>query len=266
MRYASAGAFRTALEQRLLSLAEQIGAPLVRLRKLVVFDRLLARLMAVAPHRRILKGAVALHFRVGPQFRTTRDLDLGRHDDEEAATADFRLAQSVDLGDFFTFAIERTGKLDALLEGAAVRYYATAEVDGRPFEHVTVDVAFGDPPALEPDVLRGPDLLSFADVPPAEVPTLSVEQHVAEKVHAYTRAYAGGRASTRVKDLVDMAAMALLFSFAAGRFRSALHATFGARNSHPPPAGTASPAHPVERRVRQDGCGARPRPGAVRRL
>lgn len=51
MRYASAGAFRAALERWLHTLAEQTDVPLVRLRKLVVFDRLLARLMAVAPDR-----------------------------------------------------------------------------------------------------------------------------------------------------------------------------------------------------------------------
>ena len=161
MRYASAGAFRTALERRLLTLAEQTGVPLVRLRKLVVFDRLLARLTVVAPDRWVLKGAVALHFRVGPQFRTTKDLDLGRNDDEQAATADFGLAQSAELGDYFTFAIHRTGKLDALLEGAAVRYHVTAEVDGRPFEHSTVDVGFDSPPALDLEVLRGPHLLTL---------------------------------------------------------------------------------------------------------
>ncbi len=248
MRYASAGAFRTALERRLLTQAEQTRVPLLRLRKLVAFDRLIARLMAVAPDRWMLKGAVALHFRVGPHFRSTMDLDLGRHDDEEAATADFRLAQTIDLGDYFRFAIQRTSKLDALVEGAAVRYHVTAEVDGRPFEHVTVDVGFGVPPPLDPDVLRGPDLLGFADLPPAEVPTLPLEQHVAEKVHAYTRAYAGGRASTRVKDLVDLAAMPSLFPFEAGRLRRALQHTFGTRTTHalphtlpPPPSQWSTP-------------------------
>lgn len=248
MRYASPGAFRVALERRLLTQAEQTGVPLVRLRKLAAFDRLIARLVAVAPDRWILKGAVALHFRVGPQFRSTMDLDLGRHDDEQAATADLLMAQSVDLGDYFRFAIQRTSKLDALLEGAAVRYHITAEVDGRPFEQVTVDVGFDNPPPLEPDVLRGPDLLSFADIPPAEVPALPLEQHVAEKVHAYTRAYAGGRASTRVKDLVDLAAIPSLFPFEAARLRRALQHTFGTRTTHalphalpPPPSQWSTP-------------------------
>lgn len=201
MRYVSAGAFRTALERRLLTQAQQTGVPLMRLRKLVAFDRLIARLVTATPDRWILKGAVALHFRAGPRFRGTMDLDLGRHDDEQAATADLLLAQTVDLGDYFRFAIQRTSRLDALLEGAAVRYRVTAEVDGRPFEFATVDVGFGNPPPFEPDVLRGPDLLSFADIPPAQVPTLALEPHVAEKIHAYTRGYVGGRASTRVKVL-----------------------------------------------------------------
>jgi len=65
VKYATAGAFRTALEQRLITLANQTGVPLVRLRKLVVFDRLMARLSAVASSGWVLKGAVALN----PKFR-----------------------------------------------------------------------------------------------------------------------------------------------------------------------------------------------------
>ena len=232
MRYRSAGAFRTALERRLQTLAEQGEIPLLRLRKLVVFDRLMARLLVVASDRWVLKGAVALHFRVGPHFRTTKDLDIGRHDDEQASTADFRLAQSVDLGDYFTFAVQRTGKLDELLDGVAVRYHITAEVDGRRFEDVTVDVGFTDPLTVVPEILRGPDLLSFADIPPVAVPTLPLDQHVAEKVHAYTRAYASHQPSTRVKDLIDLALISSLFPFQAGRLRRSLRSTFEKRGTH----------------------------------
>jgi len=93
MRYTTAAAFRTALEQRLLSAARQGGVPLVRLRKLVGFERLLARLVAVAPDRWVLKGAVALHLRLASRFRTTKDLDLGRWDSERAASDDLVAAQ-----------------------------------------------------------------------------------------------------------------------------------------------------------------------------
>ena len=241
MRYVTASAFRAALEQRLLTMAEQSGTPLVRLRKLVVFDRLMARLMVAAPNRWVVKGAAALLLRVGSRFRTTKDIDLGRQDNEDAATADFLVAQSLDLADYFTFVIQRTGKLDAALEGAAVRYHATAGLAGRPFEDVTVDVGFGDPLITHPELVRGPDLLSFAGIPPAEVPALPLEQHVAEKVHAYTRSYAGGRPSTRVKDLIDLVLMPSLFGFKAGRVRQVLQITFAARSTHTLPAALPPP-------------------------
>ena len=48
MRYASAGAFRAALEARLND-EQSEGVGISRLRKRVVFERLLARLQAVAP-------------------------------------------------------------------------------------------------------------------------------------------------------------------------------------------------------------------------
>jgi hypothetical protein len=244
MRYATAAAFRTALEQRLLVATRQQHVPLVRLRKLVAFERLLARLMVVAPDRWILKGAVALHFRLGARFRTTKDRDLGRWDDERAATADLVAAEQVDLGDHFRFAVERTAKLDQLLEGAAVRYRVSSYLAGRRFEELTLDVGFGDPPTGAPDRLRGLALLAFAEIESTEVPALPLGPHVAEKVHAYTRSYAGGRPSTRVKDLIDLVLIPSLFPFEAGRLRRALDATFGARGTHPVPA--ALPPPPVE--------------------
>ena len=167
-------------------------------------------------------------------------MDLGRQDSEEEATADFVAAQSIELGDYFTFVVERTKKLD-VTEGAAVRYHVTAELAGRPFEDVTVDVSFGEALIADPELVRGPELLSFAGVPPAEVPVLPLEQHVAEKVHAYTRSYAGGRVSTRVKDLIDLVIISSLFGFQAGRLRRALEATFDARSTHPLPPSLSPP-------------------------
>jgi hypothetical protein len=168
VRCATAAAFRTALEQRLLTTARGAGILVVRLRKLVVFDRLLARL-------------------------------------------------------------------------PAVRYHVAAELAGRPFEEVTVDVGFSDPPVAQPERLRGPHLLSFAAIAPVEVPALPLEQHVAEKVHAYTRSYTGGHASTRAKDLVDLTLVSSLFRFQAGPLRSALRATFDGRGTHPLPVALPVP-------------------------
>ncbi len=78
MRYASAGAFRRALETRLAAQARETGRSLVRLRKEVAFDRFLARMFAVAPDGWVLKGALALDYRFGDRARTTKDIDLAK--------------------------------------------------------------------------------------------------------------------------------------------------------------------------------------------
>lgn len=68
MRYGTAGAFRQALEQRLLDRSRTRDVSLIRLRKTVAFDRLLARLVQAAPGRWVLKGALALDFRLGERM------------------------------------------------------------------------------------------------------------------------------------------------------------------------------------------------------
>ncbi|MGI8610393.1 MAG: nucleotidyl transferase AbiEii/AbiGii toxin family protein [Candidatus Dormibacteria bacterium] len=237
MKYATAAAFRAALERRLQNRSKQTGMSLVRLRKAVVFDRLLARLVAVAPGRWVLKGALALDYRLGMRTRTTKDVDVGRSDDEEAATADLLSAQAADLGDFFVFVVQRTDRLNQLREGAAVRYHVDCQLAGRLFDAIIVDVAFGDPIVDAPDMLRGPDLLVFAGMEPVEVPAIRLSQHIAEKVHAYARAYgAGGVQSTRVKDLVDLVLIAEAAELDAGELRAALGRAFGGRGAQPLPA------------------------------
>jgi predicted nucleotidyltransferase component of viral defense system len=234
MKYETANAFRTALESRLLARATSDNIPLIRLRKLVVFDRLIARLMIVAPDRWVLKGAVALQFRAGPGYRTTKDIDFGELWDEEAATSDLLAVQSVDLGDYFSFTIERQGPMDlGDAGGSAVRYHARAELAGRMFETFVLDVAFGERGELV-DVLHGPDLLGFADISPARLPVVSLERHIAEKVHAYVSLYRGGRHSSRVKDLVDLAMIESAFEVKADRLEDAIAETFSDRDGEPP--------------------------------
>jgi hypothetical protein len=209
----------------------------------VVFDRLLARIAVAAPRRCVLKGALALDFRLHDRGRTTKDIDFVHQKDEEAATEDLLKAQETDMRDFFNFAIERLTEPTGEVEGSAVRYRARAEVGGRLFEEVLIDIGFSDPLAWNPEVLRGPPLLAFAGIEPAEVAAQPLEQQVAEKVHAYTRTYGTGRTSSRVKDLVDIVLVKQSLRLQASRLREALETTFHARRQQglpdrlPPPPG-----------------------------
>jgi len=200
VRYATAEAFRTALEQRLKNEAEASGVALIRLRKRVAFERFLARLAASESSGWVLKRAFALEFRLGLRTRTTKDIDLGRADDEEAATEHLEAATHIDLGDFFEFEARRTPALDAATGFHAVRYTVRADLAARRFEQFPVDVAFSESSPIQAEPLFGASSLEFANVAALQLPVISLEQHVAEKLHAYTGTFGQGeRESTRVK-------------------------------------------------------------------
>jgi hypothetical protein len=89
------------LEDRLQALSVQSHTPVFRLRKLVAFDRLFARLLADAPGSWLLKGGLALQLRLAERARTTQDIDLllvGRISNLHTALAH---AAGIELGDWF---------------------------------------------------------------------------------------------------------------------------------------------------------------------
>jgi hypothetical protein len=242
MRYSSAVAFRTALEARLLEQSRTTGLSLARLRKSVVFARFLARLLHVAPDAWVLKGGLALDYRLGSKVRTTRDMDLAQVGSADAATEQLIEAQQVDLGDFLTFEVERTADLDEMDDGSAVRYHLKCSLAGRIFEECVIDVGFDIPAGWDPDVTQSPDLLDFAGIEPVDAPTLAVELHVAEKVHAYTRTYGEMHSpSSRVKDLIDIALIATHMTLNAATLLRALRDTFAHRRSHELPSRLPEP-------------------------
>lgn len=242
MRYETATAFRMALEQRMKTEAERTGFNLARLRKRVAFELFLRRLAQVAPDRWVLKGALALDFRLGGASRSTKDIDLGRDDDEEAAIEDLAAAQQLRLDDFFTFAVTRTDAFDEVDEFQAIRFHVRAELAERVFEQFIVDIGFAKSATQEPDIVRTSDFLSFAGIEPLELPAIPLAQHLAEKVHAYTRSYGTtGRPSTRPKDLIDILLIADSQSLEAAAVRDALKHAFEARARQALPRGLPAP-------------------------
>ena len=242
MKYETAEAFRTALEQRLKNEAEASGTALVRLRKRVAFERFLARLAASESGGWVLKGAFALELRLGLRTRMTKDIDLGRADDEEAATKHLNAATGVDLGDFFSFEARRTPALDAATGFRAVRYTVRADLDGRRFEQFPTDVAFSESSPMQAEPFLTANALEFADVATPQLPVVPLEQHVAEKLHAYTRSYGqDARESTRVKDLIDLVLIGELTDLDAKRLGRALATIFDERARQPLPAAVPPP-------------------------
>jgi predicted nucleotidyltransferase component of viral defense system len=230
MRYGSAAAFGAALDQRLKTQSERTGVALGRLRKRVAFELFLRRLIAVAPGRWVLKGAFALDLRLSVATRPTKDIDLGRDDSPDTAIEDIVAAQQLDLGDYFSFAATRTDAFADTDEFAAIRFNVRAELAGRTFDQFIVDIGFSDPITWTPDMITTSDLLAFAEIKPIDIPAVPIAQHLAEKVHAYTRRYGETqRASTRPKDLIDILLIASAETIKATALRDALQRTFQAR-------------------------------------
>lgn len=240
MRYRDATAFRQALEQRLRDRAGGDGARLVRDRKRVAFDRLLARLLIVAGRRWLLKGGFALDLRLTARARSTKDIDIEWLASEEELLDALLDAASHDVGDFFAFGIERAGVPEDLL-GGSQRFRVSASLAGRPFESFLLDVGFRADDALIAETLGTGDLLGFAGIDPVEVDAVPLELQVAEKLHAYSRTYEGARTSTRPKDLVDLALISELSRLEAAALRREIDTIFTLRDTHAAPGVLPSP-------------------------
>jgi hypothetical protein len=101
--YASPESFKQALEQRLRTIT-MTGANLARTRQLLVFDRFLARIIAVLGEAVMLKGGLVVELRI-ERARTTRDIDLRLIGSADTILARLQEAGRLDLGDFMTFEI-----------------------------------------------------------------------------------------------------------------------------------------------------------------
>ena len=208
MRYATANAFREAIEARLLRDSRENNKDLARLRRLVTFERFLVRLALTEPSPWILKGGVALEFRVPDRARATRDIDLAlRAQLDDKATLREELIEAVvhdPQGDLFEFRLESLRLLSIVdVRGGVWRARFDARLDGRTFEHVIVDIVGNETTLIRTEPVRLPGMLAFADLAPVTIETVDREQHFAEKLHAFTQTY-GDRPNSRVKDLADI--------------------------------------------------------------
>ena len=240
-KYASPEAFRQAVEQRIRSSATS-GMDFARQRQLLVFDRFLARVVAVLDNAVTLKGGLVLELRI-TRARATNDVDLCVSGNPTELLERLSEAARFGLDDYMTFEVA-TDRLHPTIQNDGMLYDGmrfraeckiAGKVYGRPFG---VDVAFGDPLLGDPETVTAEDRLAFAGIAPPTLRIYPIETHIAEKLHAYTMPRV--RPNTRVKDLPDIALLATAKPVASHRLRAALEQTFTHRNTHPLP--TALPA------------------------
>ena len=243
-RYATAKAFRRALENRLQDIAGKESVDLQRLRRQVAFDRLLARLFQGGQPRAlpwVLKGGYAMELRI-KAARTTKDIDLTmrsifssdeKKDDKKnlAVLEKLQEAAAFSSEDFFVYTIgEPTSDLGAAPYGGA-RFPVEARLDGRVFVGFHLDVGIGDA-VMEPlEVIEGRDWLGFAGIASPSLYMIPCEQQFAEKLHAYTLPRQGAL-NSRVRDLVDMVLLIQSGMLLHNKVTEAIRVTFECRKTH----------------------------------
>ncbi|HKR48967.1 MAG TPA: nucleotidyl transferase AbiEii/AbiGii toxin family protein [Pseudonocardiaceae bacterium] len=208
MTYQSAPALRTALERRLLARSAETGASLDRLRRRVMFERIIARIQAAEPGQWVLKGGMALEVRLRDEARLTKDVDLGVRDGVNSAPdLHERLIDilAVDLDhDYFIFTVSPPERLRDDSGGVPTwRARVSAQLADKPFGRIQLDVSPRTHELHATDRLAIPSSLAFAGIPTVEVEAVDINRHAAEKFHGMLRDF-GERENSRVRDLVDL--------------------------------------------------------------
>jgi hypothetical protein len=247
--YATAGAFRVALEERLRRRSQTDRIDINRLRRQVSFDRLLARLFRGDSVPWALKGGYALELRF-KTARSTVDIDLTLQrvvtaaiegvDVNQAVREMLQSAVGYPLGDWFEYTIGSAMMDITAAPYGGARYPVEVHMDGRIFARFHLDVGIGDALMQPLETVVTNDWLAFAGIERPRVLLISREQQFAEKIHAYT--LPRNTPNSRVKDLVDLALLIGGGELDRQRILDALHLTFDRRGTHTLPTALDAPS------------------------
>ena len=136
--------------------------------------------------------------------------------------------------DYFEFEVRLKTRITGEQPSNAASFHISARLDARRFEDINVDMEIGETIAFETEVLKGQEFLTFAGLESDDISIISLEQHLAEKIHAYARHFSDDRENTRVKDLVDIVLISGLSQIAGSSLINAIAATFRNRSETPP--------------------------------
>lgn len=253
-KYKDGTTFRNALLEKLKNWVDN-PSQIQHKQRQIAFERFLCRLFHDAAPAWVLKGGHALELRM-QNSRATKDLDLAVRDNkifEASNTEDQNIAilellqekASIDLDDYFTFnVLPPTLDLDAPPYGGG-RFPVESQLGGKRFIRFHVDIAVGDV-WIEPheDIEVGQELQSMG-IKTQKIPIISIEQHFAEKIHAYTVPRESGY-NSRVKDLVDMILL-IDEGIDSDELKISVEKTFTKRKTHEVPTKLSPPPTEWER-------------------
>lgn len=240
MSYSTPQALRTALEARIRNESTASGISADRLRRRVIFQRIVTRLQRAEPGLWVLKGGMAMEVRLRDAARLTKDLDLGLRE-TAVDPADLRdrlieaLARDHD-DDGFRFAIGMPASMtDDNRDQLTWRVAIAVDLAGRRFGAIKLDVS---PRAHEldaTDTVPLPNALDFAGFATVEIEIVDVHRHAAEKFHGMLKDF-GERENSRVRDLADLMLMLEAGLLSPTRLAAVVTDVWAERDTGEPPA------------------------------
>jgi len=211
--YETAASFRTALKDRFGAIAKGDDRYTVaELQRQFAYDRALARLFtAVDADRWVLKGAGALLARL-ERARHSKDIDLYYAEESAAsqeAVSALWDALSRDIGDHFQFDVVKIVSLQEEAKGS--RVHVQARLGPKSYAGFHIDVVVGTAMSGEPDAVAPLTPLQIVGLVRPPYRAFPLADHVADKFCAIITSHYGVaavNASSRIKDLVDIALIA----------------------------------------------------------
>ncbi len=240
MSYGTPQALRAALEARIRNESAATGVSPDRLRRRVVFQRILTRLQRAEPGCWVLKGGMAMEVRLQDAARLTKGLDLGlRESDIDAAELRDRVIEALtrdDDGDGFRFAVGLPSRMTEDGGGHLTwRVAVDVELAGRQFGSIKLDVSPRSHELDATDTVTLPNALDFAGFATVEIEIVDIHRHAAEKLHGMLKDF-GERENSRVRDLADLMLMLNARLLSAAQLADVVNDVWAERDATAPPA------------------------------
>lgn len=168
------------------------------------FHRLLCRVFTGDDNRFVLKGGQGVLART-LDARVTRDIDLVAQEESlEEAIADLVQTASIDLDDFVSFVFDCAEQIKAEDEyRCGTKVCFTPFMGTKKLQPISIDLVVDEVRGLEPEILAPVDRLDIEGLPVCDYRVCRVESALADKLLAMIELH-DGRASSRIKDIVDI--------------------------------------------------------------
>lgn len=198
--------------------------------------RLLCRVFANENRSFVLKGGHAMLART-VDARATRDVDLlSKKSSLDAAVEELTRLASTDLGDFITFELSNATPIkaeDEYRSGLSVRFRCL--VGAKPIQDVSVDLVVDEVALDSIDIVTPVDRLEVRGIEVCDYAVYPIECALADKVCGIIETH-DGRPSSRVKDLVDIVAVATSMTVDGAKLQKRIDTELRARKLSKPDA------------------------------